>query len=76
MSSSLNWYAELKRSRANTGGVKRFGRLKWVVVSEKIKKVHKIVLEELSLRDIADILKMLEGSIFITSHEDLSMRNL
>ena len=48
------------------------------VVPENIKKLHKMVLADrkLKLREITDILKILEGSVFTTLHEHLSMRKL
>ena len=46
--------------------------------SGKHKKVHKIILggRKLKLREIADILKISEGSVFTTLHESLEMRKL
>ena len=46
--------------------------------SSKHKKVHKIVLADskLKLREIADTLKILEGSVFTILHEHLSMIKL
>ena len=57
---------------------KRSGRPKSTVVPENITKVHKIVLgvRKLKLREIADTLKISEGSVFKISHESLDMRKL
>ena len=47
-------------------------------VLEKITKVHKLVLgdRKLKLREIADTLKILEGSVFTILHESLGLRKL
>ena len=47
------------------------------VIPKNITKVHKIVLgdRKLKLREIADILKISEGSVFIVSHESFGMSN-
>jgi len=72
------WYADFKRGRTNTNDVQRSGRPNSVIVPENIKKVHKIVLanRKVKLREIAEALKISEGSVFIILHEHLSMRKL
>ena len=69
---------DFKRSRTNTDDAERSGHPNSAVVPENIKKAHKIVLADrkLKLRDIADTLKISEGSVFIILHEHLSMRKL
>ena len=67
------WYAELKRFRTNTDDAERSCRPKSVVIPKNITKVHKIVLgnHKLKLREIADTLKISEGSVFTILHESL-----
>ena len=61
-----DWYAEFKRGWINTDDAKRSGRPKSAVVPENITKVPKIVLSDckLKFREIADTLKISEGSVF------------
>ena len=58
------WFTDFKRGRTNTDDAKRSGHLSSAVVSENIRKVHKMVLanRKLKLREIADTLKILEDS--------------
>ena len=72
------WYADFKRGRTDTNDAERSGRPNSAVVPENIKKVHKIVLADrkLKLREIAEELKISEGSVFTILHEHLSMRKL
>ena len=69
-STFIDWYAEFKRARTNSG------RPKSLVVPENITKVHKIVLRDrkLKFREISDTLKISEGSMFTILHESLGMR--
>ena len=75
-STIIDWYAEFKRGRTNTVYAERSGRPKSAVVPENITKVHKIVLgdRKLKLREIAEILKISEGSVFTILHESMGMR--
>ena len=77
-STIIVWHAEFKRSRTNTDDPERSGRPKSAVVPENITKVHKIVLADrkLKLREIADTLKISEGTVFTILHESLGMRKL
>ena len=72
------WFADFKRGRTNTDDAERSGRPNSAVVPENIKKVHKMVLADrkLKLHEIADTLKISEGSVFTILHEHLSMRKL
>uniref|UniRef100_A0A1B0G5T2 Uncharacterized protein n=1 Tax=Glossina morsitans morsitans TaxID=37546 RepID=A0A1B0G5T2_GLOMM len=72
------WFADFKRGRTNTDDAERCGRPNSAVVPEKIKKVHEIVLEDrkVKLREIADTLRISEGSVFTILHEHLAMRKL
>lgn len=72
------WFADFKRGRTNTDDAERSGRPNSAVVPENIKKVHRIVLADrkLKLREIADTLKISEGSVFTILHQHLSMRKL
>ena len=49
-----------------------------MVTPENIKKVHKLVISDrkLKLREIAEIVKISEGSVFTIMHEHLTMRKL
>ena len=51
---------------------------KSVVVPENTKKLHKLVLANCKLKscEMAEELKISEGSVFTILHEHLSMRNL
>ena len=72
------WFADFKRGRTNTNDRERSGRPNSTVVSENKKKIHKMILavRKLKLREIADTLKISEGSLFNILHENLSMRKL
>ena len=74
----MDWYAEIKRGRTNIDHAERSGRPKSAVVPENITKVHKIVFfdREFKSREIADTLKISEGSVFTILHESLGMRKL
>ncbi|CAK9826871.1 Histone-lysine N-methyltransferase SETMAR [Anthophora retusa] len=77
-STIIDWYAEFKHSLTNTDDAERSSRPKSAVVPENIKKVLKIVLKDrkVKLREIADTLKISEGSVFTILHENLSMHKL
>ena len=49
-----------------------------MVTPENIKKVHKLVISDrkLKLREIAETVKISEGSVFTIMHEHLTMRKL
>ena len=72
------WYANFKCGRTYTNDAKCSGHPNSAVVLENTKKYHKFVLadRELKLREIADELKISEGSVFSILHEHLSMRKL
>ena len=77
-STIIDCYAEFNRGRTNTDDAERSGRPKSATVPENITKVHKIVLRnrKLKLREIADTLKISEGSVFIIMHESLVTHKL
>ena len=60
------WFADFKRGRTNTDDAEHSGRPNSAVVRENIKKVYKMVLVhcKLKLREIADTLKISEGSVY------------
>ena len=64
------WYADFKRGRTDTNDAERSGHSNSVVFSENTKKkktnLHKLVLaaRKLKLREIAEELKISEGSVF------------
>ena len=77
-STIIDWYAEFKCGRTNTDDANRSGRPKSAVVPENITNVHKIVLWncKLKLHEIADNLKISQGSVFTISKESLGIRKL
>ena len=72
------WYADFKDGRTDTNDAERSGRPNSSVVPENTKRLHKLVLADrkLKLREIAEELKISEGSVFTILHEHLSMRKL
>ncbi|GFX87460.1 hypothetical protein TNCV_1329951 [Trichonephila clavipes] len=73
------WYTDLKRCRTDTNVTERSGRPNSAVVPENIKKkVYKIILADRKLKfhEIAEDLKISEGSVFTILHDHLSMRKL
>ena len=77
-STIIDSYAKFKRGHRNTDDAERSGRPKSAVIPENITKLHKIVLgdRKLKFREIADTLKVSEGSLFIILHESLGKREL
>ena len=72
------WYADFKCGRTDTNDAEHSGHPNLAVVPENSKKIHKLVLAncKLKLREIAEELKISEGSVFNILHEHLSMRKL
>ena len=72
------WYADFKRGRTDKNNAECSGRPNSAVVLENTKKLNKFILVDckLKLREIAEELKISEGSVFTILHEYLSMRNL
>ena len=66
------WYADFKRGCTNTNDAERSGHPNSAVVLENTKKLH----HKFKLWEIAEKLKILEGSVFTILHERLSMRKL
>ena len=71
-------YADFKRDHTGTNYAEHTGRPNLAVVPENTKKLHKPILanRKLKLHEIAEELKILEGSVFTILHEYLSMRKL
>ena len=71
-------YAEFKRGCTDTEDAERSGRPNEVVTPETIETVHQIVFEnrKLKLREVADALKILYGSVYAILHAHLSIRKL
>ena len=71
-------YADFKHGRTDTNDVEYSGHPNSSVVPENTPKLHKVVLADhkLKLREIAEELKISEGSVFTILHEHLSMRKL
>ena len=66
------WYTDFKRGRTDTNDAERS------VVPENTKNPNKLVFADrkLKLLEIAEELKISEGSVFTILHEDLSVRKL
>ena len=72
------WYADFKCGCTDTNDAECSGCPNSAIGSENTKKLHKLVLanHKLKLRQIAEELKISEGSVFTILHEHLSMRKL
>ena len=72
------WYTDFKHSRTDTNDAECSGYTNSAVVLENTKKLHKLILvdHKLKLHEIAEELKISEGSVFTILHEHLSMRKL
>ena len=72
------WYADFKRDCTDTNDAEHSGCPNLAVVPENTKKLHKFVLasRKLKLHEIAEELKISEGSVFTILHEYLSLRKL
>ena len=72
------WYTDFKCSCTDTNDAECSGRPNSTVVPENTKKLHKLVLADhkLKLHEIAEEMKISEGSVFTIWHEHLSMRKL
>ena len=70
------WYTDFKRGRTDTNDAERSGRPNSAVVPENTKKTPQTLFgdRKLNLREIAEELKISEGSVFTILHEHLSMR--
>ena len=73
-----SWYADFEHGRTDTNDAECSGRPDLAVVLENTKKLHKLVLTDCKLKlcEIAEELKISEGSVFTILHEHLSMINL
>ena len=72
------WYADFTHGRTNTNDTECSRHPNSVVVPENTKKLHKLVLADrnLKLHEIAEELKISEGSVFPILYEHLSRRKL
>ena len=72
------WYADFKHGCTVTNDDKCLGCPNSVAVPENTKKLHKLVLadQKLKLHEIAEELKISEGSVFTILDEHLSVRKL
>ena len=72
------WYADFKHGCRDTNDAKCSDRPKLAVILENAKKLHKPILSnhKLKLSEIAEELRISEGSVFTILHEHLSMRKL
>ena len=72
------WYVDFKHGHTDTNDAECSGHPNSAVVLETTKKLHKLILAncKLKLCEIAEELKLSEGSVFIILHEHLSMRKL
>ena len=69
------WYTDIKRGLTDTNDAERSGQPNKVVVPENAPKLG-LIDRKLKLREIAEELLILEGSIFIILPENLLMRKL
>ena len=71
-------YTEFKCDCTDTNDAECSGCPNSVVAPENTKKLHKLVLADrkLELHELAEKLKISEGSVFTILHEHLSMRML
>ena len=67
-----------KRDHTNTDNAERSDRPKSAVIPDNITNIRKIVLvdQKLKLREIADTLKISEGSVFTILHKSLGICKL
>ena len=72
------WYADCKHGRTDTNDTERPGHPNLAVVPENTQKLHELVLADhkLKLCEIAEELKISEGSVYTILREHLSMRKL
>ena len=72
------WIAEFKCGRTSTNDAERSGRPNEAVSPENIQKTHKLVMNDrkLMVHELADIVKISDGSVFTILHEHLGMRKL
>ena len=65
------WYSDFKCGRTDTNNAERSGPPNSAVIPENTKKLHKLDLAgcKLKLREIAEKLKLSEGSVFTIFHE-------
>ena len=73
------WFVAFKRGRTDTDDSERSNRPIAVVTPENIQiQVHKLIISDrkLKLREIAETVKMSEGSVFTIMHEHLTIRKL
>ena len=72
------WYTDFKCGHTNTNDAECSRHPNLAVVPENTKTLHKLILADhkLKLCEIAEELKISEGSVFTIFHEYLSMRNL
>ena len=72
------WYADFKCSHTDKNDAERSGSPNLAVVLENTKKLNKLFLADhkLKLCEIAEELKISEGSVFTILHEHLSMKKL
>ena len=72
------WYADFKCGRTDINNAERSDCPNLTGVLENTKKLYKLILanHKLKFHEIAEELKILEGSAFTILHEHLSMRKL
>ena len=72
------WYTDFKCSHMDPNDAESSGHPNSAVVPGNTNKLHKLVLADhkLKLHEIAEDLKISEGSVFTILHEHLSMRKL
>lgn len=72
------WIAEFKCGRSSTNDAERSGRPNVAVIPQNITKIHKMVMNDrkLKVHELADIVKISDGSVFTILHDYLGMQKL
>ena len=77
-STICRWYSDFKRGRIDTSDAERSGRPIEAVISENIKQVLKIVMDDrkIKVREISEMVNISTGSAFTILRENLGMKKV
>jgi histone-lysine N-methyltransferase SETMAR len=72
------WFAAFKRGEMDTCDAPRSGRPKTVTTEDNVVKVKNLVIADrrITTREIAEELKISQGSVYTILHENLGLRKL